>query len=411
MIKTILFLFSVMFTVCAKAQSYPYEEGYRLYLDSHFDKAYPLFKSALSLYHERADSQGEFKSLREMGDCLYYQGKLDACLIDYTKALQVASKMGNKNAEYEILTLLKKAYSEKKDMRNVMGVSNKIDSLLNTSKSSSLTLPQMYSNAKMAYSNNNIKLAEYYYLKIEEMLDTLSNDPEKSNHLDFYRAIRDFYTETKQYEKALDYSKKYITCAKDHLSSSHISTYYAEEARIYGFMKQKDKVIEDLDIARKGFRIDEDPYNVNNFFYHFWAATSYQELKEWEKCASEYRKTIAVLEKNEMGDDFIYSMKAALAGALYQLGEYDEARNMYHEYAQYCKKNYGENSLKYASALKYLANIEGFCNDIENGEKHYAECMAILKDLVRKQYHFVSLEERNKFWDEIEPSLTRIAAE
>lgn len=43
MIKTILFLFSVMFTVCAKAQSYPYEEGYRLYLDSHFDKAYPLF--------------------------------------------------------------------------------------------------------------------------------------------------------------------------------------------------------------------------------------------------------------------------------------------------------------------------------------------------------------------------------
>lgn len=412
----ILFLFvSVLAQIggdcVAQNPMYQYDlmqEGIRLFSNQEIERAYGKFSSArtiaLTIEH---NEERALQATKYMAQCLSILGYSDSCIYYYKKAADLAIRLDNTYEQFDIYNNMQQAYQTNVDMEKVLLMSQKIDSLISFSSDERLQISALEKFAREAMGQQNFDLAEHYLLEREKLLDNLSYHDRITFGFLVYSALQDFYTAKKDYEKAIKYSRLYISTSKAGLGNTPM-TYmaYGREALVYAYHKNKEKAFADLDTMKAGiWKYGE--YNLSaKLQYYEIDGNIHGMFEDWESACKSYKEGLAMVEGTYvMYRDAYFRNHLNLGSTLYHLKKNDEARDCFAKYMIYCKEKYGEKSMVYADALWALANFEGLSGKPKFGQIYFIQSVEISKKTVIDQLHYVSLQERDAFWYSFAPKL------
>lgn len=377
------------------------QKGVRLCLELKYEEAYGSFRVARTLANLYGDGEGELKALKGMADCAFWMGEVDTCIYRYNHALDLVRKQDKQLIEYDIYTKLKQVYMTKVDMENVMQISQKIDSLMSVTNNKKIRMDMQQQLALEALQQQNPQLAEHYLLANESFLDSLSVKEQLSAKFSVYGYLRDFYFGQQDYTKARKYSRLYIENGKN-VFGLHQMAYmcFDTEAIICAQQQNKSAAFAALDSMKYGLKLTKGASEVNVMHYHDIKGRVHAMFEEWDKACGEYKKALASVEDTHAAHNEEYFRIVNMLGtALFYCNKYDDARGRFVDFARYCKLQYGEKSLAFADALWTMANLEGYSGNMDAGKQYYIKTVDICKHLVDDKLRYISVQERNAFWN------------
>ena len=388
-------------------------KGYRLCLEQRFEEAYGSFRVAWVLAATIDDNpERAMQALKGMGNCAFWMGAVDSCIYRYKQAVVLARELNKPYDEYEIYSQLKQAYMAKVDMESVLRMTQKIDSLTMCSPDKRIRIGLNQRLAIEAMQQGNPKLAEHYWLANETLLDSLSEGERRSEQFTVYGNLRDFYFNMQDYNLAKKYSHLYIEVARKNMMQRQMGYIaYDGEALICAQQKDRKAAFRALDSMKYGLTLKEDASQTNVMHYHEVKGRVHAILGEWDKACDEFKKGLEAAEGTKIiGRASYYQLGRLWGNALFQLKKYDEARESYRLCWEYCKYQYGEESMSCADVLLALASLEEQCGEKGAGKKYYMKAIDNCKKIVNEQLHYISVQERNTFWMMFAPSMFAMSA-
>lgn len=388
-------------------------KGYRLSLEQRFEEAYGCFRVAWMLAATIDDNpQRAMQALKGMGNCAFWMGEVDSCIYRYNQAVVLARELNKPYDEYEIYSQLKLVYMTKVDMESVLRMTQKIDSLTMCSPDKRIRIGLNQRLAMEAMQQGSPKLAEHYWLANETLLDSLSEGERPSEQFIVYGNLRDFYFNMQDYNLAKKNSHLYIEVAKKNMRQRQMGYMaYDGEALICAQQKDRKAAFNALDSMKYGLTLKEDANQTNAMHYHEVKGRVHAILGEWDKACDEFKKGLEAAEGTKIiGRTSYYQLVRLWGNALFQLKKYDEARKCYRLCWEYCKYQYGEESMSCADVLLALASLEEQCGEKEAGKMYYMTAIDNCKKIVNEQLHFISVQERNAFWTMFAPSMFAMSA-
>lgn len=391
----------------------PLEKGWKLFLKQSFEEAYGSFRLAW-LLAETCDYNPyrALKASKGMADCAFYIGAVDTCVYRYNKALVWARKLNETLEEYDIYKNLRQAYMSKADMKNVMLIEQKIDSLMSNTDNKKICMDMQQRLAMEALQQQNPKLAEHYLLANETLLDSLSASERQSMEYTVYWYLRNFYFGQQDNEKTKKYSKLYIESVKRGFKQSQIAYMaYDTEAILRAMQKDRIAAFNALDSMEYGLEL-EGRNNISNIMhYHEVKGRVHTMFGEWEEACNEFKKALKAVEgTNIVGRTSYYQVGRLWGDALCQLKKYDEALDAYSICWEYCKYQYGEGSVACTDVLIAIANLEKLCGKTEIGKKCCIKAIDNCKRIVNEQFRYISIQDRNAFWNVFAPCMFNMPA-
>lgn len=405
-------LFMFFWVSCHQKPAYNNEDvmlkGLKQFAAFEFQSAYTNFSIARTLAHVDGDKEKEIQALKKMGQCAFWVGNVDTCIYRFTEALVLIRELGNTKEEYEAYMALKKAFTVKMDMKNVMLMTQKIDSLGEKS-TGGLKIEIMLEQAKETI-HKNARLAEHYLLESERLLLSMGEDGRDSAAIAVYGILSSFYFDNRQFEKARNYSRQYVKATKEAFGQQAMA-YVPYDMVAYLSACQKDRMsaYAALDSMKYSLTLKDGklPYYVMH--YHDINGRVHALFGEWEYAAKQYKEALRVAEKTPMTNSSDYScILKYLGDALCYIHQYTEARKYYEKYVAYCKRLWGE--LEYSNSLAVLAAFEGKYGDIKIGKNYYVKSVDINMKQVRDQLRYVSVHDRETFWLYFAPKMWWMAA-
>lgn len=258
-----------------------------------------------------------------------------------------------------------------------------------------------------ARQNGQYGIAEQWYLRGKEIAEkgitkTISADKHQS-----YLNLQNLYVATGRYDEALLYARKAIVEYQTYIpkDDAAYNMPYIALADIYRLKGDKENCYSSLVMLFNGLENIKNP----KAFYAFYATRGRCRFafKDYQAALADYKKADELLAVKYPQTDADRIMLLALIGGVErQLGNYAEAERCYRDYAEYVKRLYGENDMNYVKAQIYLANVEGFAGHIDNGCKNYVLAEQMLKALMKKRIPYMSITEREGFWDPLSSLFT-----
>lgn len=377
-----------------------------------FEEAWGSYRVAIIYAYMDGDKKLLLQATKEQADCGYWIGAIDSCIYRYNQALALAREQDEAMMEYDIYTKLQQVYMSKVDMESVMLYGQKIDSLMHAKDDKRLRLLMHQRLATEALMQGNTALAETYMLANERFLDSLSIQERPSLEYMVYWDLRNFYFGQKEYEKAKHYSRLYVEAGKRGFGKRQMAYMtYESDAILYATLKDRKAAFVALDSMKYGLTLEEKESTTNRFHYHEVKGNVHALLGEWKDACDEYRKALEIAEGTYIvGRAQYYQVGRLWGDALCKLKKYDEAREAYCLYLEYCKFQYGEESKACADIMFALANLEEQSGEIEAGNRYYMMAIDNCKKIVNGQLHYVSVQERNAFWTMFAPSMFAMSA-
>lgn len=378
-----------------------YYAGLDLFLKGDFERAYGKFNVAYMFAMMFEDDSVKAMNARKyMGDCTFWVGAVDTCIYHYNEAVELARVMNRTYDEYEIYLQLRQAYMAKLDMESVLRMTQKIDSLTMCSPNRRIRIGLNQRLALEAMQQGNPKLAEHYWLVNETLLDSLLKEERQSAQFTVYGNLRDFYFNMQDFDRAKKYSHLYIEVAKKNIKQRQTGYMtYDGEALICAQQKNRKAAFEALDSMKYGLSLKEESNQTNVMHYHEVKGRVHAAFGEWDKACDEFKKGLETAEGTMIiGRANYYQLGRLWGNALFQLKKYDEARGAYSLCWEFCKYQYGAESLACADVLFALACLEEQCGEKEAGKKYYMTAIDNCKKIVNEQLRYISVQERNAFW-------------
>lgn len=421
--KCLLIIGTVWLSICSYAQS-SYEEealeqfgkGLYHYSVMNMDSAYYYYNSAGWLFMLNGNSEMQLSSFKAKGDCAMQAGEFDLAIKAYDAALDVAQKIEDELSEYRIYMVLRKSYLFKSDINAVMQVEYKIDSLTAATSNAQIKYEILRSLVNDAIQHNNLDLAEHYLKEMEEYSKALPEDTRLSSSIDLIFLFRQLYCLLGRWDNARTYSSHCIALGREVFTQpNNRYLYYMNydiEAEICARLGNREGAFAALDSIQYGLNFAEYTHPVMWSRYHRCVGTIYMIFQEWDSACIEFRKALDVWsqDSNDYYDEDYSINEVLLSQALKQAGKYEEARACLLDYIQYCTQRFGKGSVEYARALYMLGDIEGWCGDYKQGEQNYSRTVTMLKDYVKNNLHFVSVQERESFWNMFLPIIQAMPA-
>ena len=389
------------------------QKGRRLFVEQEFEEAYGSFRAAWLLAVTcEPNPDRALEALIHMGECTFWMGEVDSCIYRYNQALVLAREQNKQYEEYEICCQLKQAYMLQANMEQVMLLIGKIDSLMAVSKDVRIQIGARQRLAQEALQQQNLRLAEHYYKCNEALLDSLPIDQQQSMQSVVYGNLRDFYFNQQYYEKAREYVQKEIAAVKSEFKQPPMGyMLYGIEALACAHLKNRKSSFMALDSMKYGLTLKDEDNPSFLLTYHETRGRVHAILGEWEKACNEFKKALEAAEGTDIvGRASYYQVGRLWGDALCQLKKYDEARGAYCLYWEYCKYQYGEVSMACADILIALAHLERQCGETRAGKQYYMKAVEICQEIVNKQLRYVSIQERNAFWNIFAPCMFTMSA-
>ena len=382
-------------------------EGAEYELAQNFRDALRCYEFARKGYQELGKTKDELYMLQHMAyakKSLYdFEGSVNA----YKQALSLAKMNGAVDVQKKVLWKLRELENSIGNVKQAQAYAVSIDSL--SEVTSDLQAKYDYYNQKgnEARQNGQYGIAEQWYLRGKEIAEkgvtkTISADKHQS-----YLNLQNLYAATGRYDEALLYARKAIVEYQTYIpkDDAAYNMPYIALADIYRLKGDKENCYSSLVMLFNGLENIKNP----KAFYAFYATRGRCRFafKDYQAALADYKKADELLAVKYPQTDADRIMLLALIGGVErQLGNYAEAERCYRDYAEYVKGLYGENDMNYVKAQIYLANVEGFAGHIDNGCKNYVLAEQMLKALMKKRIPYMSITEREGFWDPLSSLFT-----
>lgn len=320
----------------------------------------------------------------------------------YNEALALARKNGKVAEEMKILEGLWKLSTATGNLERAKIYTASMDSLAEVSTDAGLKY--IYYNLKgdEARGRNDYNLAEQWFLRgmdiAEEMnRKTLSSALERS-----CKNLSELYAAAGRYDDALKYSRKALDEFRRIVLPAESGYYlpYMDIAKIYKLKGEKESCFACIDSLFLSEPRMEEPKECH--YLYTTRASCYAAFGDYSAALADYQKADEILaRKYPQSDKDRIDLMALIGGMEHQLGHYAESERWYKLYAEHTKKLYGENSMEYIDALLFLANAEGFSEQIDAGCRDYISAATILKERMKKHISYMSVTERESLWEKV----------
>lgn len=384
-----------------------YLEGAEYHLSQQYDKALVCYQNALKGFIELRKTDDEISVLRHIAEIkgtLYdVAGSEDA----YKQALALAKQIGKTNVQMEILKGLWNLGNTIGNVQQAQTYAASIDSLVDVTADLQTKFTYYNQKGNEARDLGQYGIAEQWYLRgkdIAECADTKSVSANK--HLS-YSNLRNLYAAIGRYNDALLYAKKAIEEFQAHtpIGDATYNMPYLALADIYRLMGDKKNCYRSLDkIFETASRIVD-----SKELYHLYATKGrcHFAFKDYKSALNDYKKADELLAtKYPQTDGDRISLLALIGGVEHQLGNYTESEQYYRKYAEYTKALYGEKSQEHINAQIYLANAEGFAENVTYGCNDYTAAVLQLKALMKQRIPYMSSTEREGLWNPLSSLFT-----
>lgn len=382
-------------------------EGAEYELAQNFRDALRCYEFARKGYQELGKTKDELYMLQHMAYAKKSLYDFDGSVNAYKQALSLAKMSGAVDVQKKVLWKLRELENSIGNVKQAQAYAVSIDSL--SEVTSDLQAKYDYYNQKgnEARQNGQYGIAEQWYLRGKEIAEkgvtkTISADKHQS-----YLNLQNLYAATGRYDEALLYARKAIVEYQTYIpkDDAAYNMPYIALADIYRLKGDKENCYSSLAMLFNGLEDIKNP----KAFYAFYATRGRCRFafKDYQAALADYKKADELLAVKYPQTDADRIMLLALIGGVErQLGNYAEAERCYRDYAEYVKRLYGENDMNYVKAQIYLANVEGFAGHIDNGCRNYVLAEQMLKALMKKRIPYMSITEREGFWDPLSSLFT-----
>ena len=384
-------------------QEYDQELGVKYYYLSLEHFRYFMLEDALSAaqssadYFERAGNGAyQMEALQMVADVSFYSDKYQVAMDALAEALAIAKE--NESDDYSVGILLQtyKMAERQNDREKIQEIVRLLQSVNAESLNRSARLDLIKHYFDYSLSTGDLDMAFMY---LEEYRTAMQDETEDSSEFDifyqyegrYYAKIGAYADAAASYERMLDPAKPFET----QVSLLLMVLYnYACAADDVNFDKYLEKINTVKDSPSLSIRMWVD--------IHSHIIVSANRLERYELAV----KTAQEVEARGIRS---LSVMTGKGGALYQLGRYEESRDACMEYMEACRESYGEESLKYADALRILANVEGFCGDVKSGSEHLIKSLRLVQSIVRREMPYVPFDRLENFWDDVSTNINAMA--
>ncbi|MEG1026501.1 MAG: adenylate/guanylate cyclase domain-containing protein [Flavobacterium sp.] len=301
-------------------------------------------------------------------------------------AIKLAEKLKKPVSIAEAYTNISTYYETKNDTIKQLNFINKILELGNKNKDSTVLGKGYYEKAFYYWTRNDKNKVIENFLKAEDLLKKSNN---KKYLSDLYLQFGYFYqSEIKDYNKALDYYKKFTTLFNE--NSFELVNTYNLMADLYTKQNKYKKALEHYQKASKLHK----QYNDNQSHHYGYllsnVANTYSELNEYEKSLTYHNLALDFFSKLKDYNNIslIYLSKSTLYKKLNQPEKISENINLALENSKNIKECLVKETIY--SRIGYIYyDLENYQKALEFHLKAYHECP------LNKPYKFIDDQEYN----------------
>lgn len=390
-----------------------YFEGAGKQIKEQNKEAYSCYGKSLAVYREINEVKEVLSVLDKMATLQQRFSNVNEALQLYSEMMTLAEASQDTIAWVNASREQRDLYKEMGEWDKYMPISLKMDSLIAGTRNIALQIGENYEQGDNAWKLwDNPQLAESSYKK---NLDLILLLPETMRDAEIYKTyvrLRDLMTQQKKYAEALDYSWKCIVCNAKIMDPTSSKYYfpYLSRADIFRAMGNRDSAFSCLDTYFLGQKYGKlEPKELARQYCAKGRMHGY--FKEYDLAVENLDYADSLLKQDYAESDGNRMTYLAIkAGMLYRQQKNEESSQCYTRYAELCRQKYGEDSMEYADALYYLANIDGFNEDKQAGCDHYAQAAGTLENLVRKQLRYLPSNAREAYWNELSSMFWNMAA-
>lgn len=384
-----------------------YFEGIDYSLMQKHKEALKAYDKALLGYQGLGKEKEVISTLKGIASAQYHLYDIKGSNKTYNDALTLSIKRGNASTQMDILQELWYQSSTAGNIEKAKVYAASMDSLMEVTSDSLAKFTYYNKKGKEARNREEYNMAEQWFLKGMAIAKSEAHDAISANRYLSYTNLRDLYAAIKQYDNALIYARKALA---EHQRLTPVNDYkfylpYRAIAEIYKLMGDKGNCFSCIDSLFLSATSIEEPKELS--LLHRTRAGCHAAFGDYPAALADYKKADEILaEKYPQSDGDRIALLPMMGGTEHKLKNFVESERLYQLYAEQVKVLRGENSMESINAQIYLANAEGFAGHTDAGCSDYADAANRLKDLMRKQLPYMSLQERASFWQPLSSLFT-----
>lgn len=391
-----------------------YFEGCILKLENKNKEAYPCFINARRYFQEISDKEDEMSVLKQMAEIQKRLYSPDESMARYSEVVEIAKQIPDTLMWIDALKGQGGLLRELGQWEEYVQLSLRLDSLMLNVRDVKVQMELNYErgdNAQLLWGNYPI--AESFYLKNLELIPDLEENIRNSQSFITSLRLCDLKIEQKKYEDALKYNAQCLSCyASEYPNTTSSNRYspYRNRAYIYQKMGRREEAFSCMDSLFQGHQFKS--ISAETMASHYMQrGVLHTHFGEYNQAIVDYRYADSLLAvRYPENTESRMRVLLATANCWYYKKEYTVAEGYYSRYAALCNLKYGEESMEYANALCYLANIEGFACKKQSGWQNYSKAAILLKDLIKKQLRYLPANSRDKYWNDLSDMLWDMTA-
>lgn len=384
-----------------------YFEGIDYSLMQKHKEALEAYDKALLGYQELGKEKEVISALKGIAFAKYHLYDITGSNKAYNEALTLSRKIKNASTQMDILQELWYQSSTTGNIEKAKVYAASMDSLMEVTSDSLAKFIYYNKKGKEARSREEYNMAEQWFLKGMAIAESEAHDAISANRYLSYTNLRDLYAAIKQYDNALIYARKALA---EHQRLTPVNDYkfylpYRAIAEIYKLMGDKGNCFSCIDSLFLSAASIKEPKELS--LLHRTRAGCHAAFGDYPAALADYKKADEILaEKYPQSDGDRIALLPMMGGTEHKLKNFVESERLYQLYVEQVKVLRGENCMESINAQIYLANAEGFAGHIDAGCSDYADAANRLKDLMRKQLPYMSLQERASFWQPLSSLFT-----
>ena len=364
-----------------------------------FDKALEYAEKSAA-YGIKADNKGNyFFVCKLISSVSSMSAKYEIGFKYLSDALVLADSLGDKENKFQLL--LEYYYLAKKVSNHQLmhDITKQIGEFDIDELSADSRLDLLTHEISHALSTGDPETALIYIEEYRRKLEILPKESQKEGLILCLQYESDCYALLKNYEEAARCRE--MTLPADHNPEDYAGTYilamayYIESGNVEKINEYIDKLSQlsdsrKLSVAQRGE-------------LHYQLCTAFLELERYEEA---YEQILLSIESGIQSDWFLIQKGIVL----HKLGRNEESRKVLIEYAEYCREKYGPDSIKYADALRFLANIEAFCGNTHEGADLLMKSLTLVENFFKAELPYVSHDLIESFWNDVSKGILEMAA-
>ena len=397
-----------------KQQGYAafFEAGEKL-LQQNYSEATVSFEKALQLFRTVETKKDQISVLMQLAGIKKRNGENKEALALYEEVVSLANEANEGMYGVEAMKEQMLLYENMGEFDKSVAASVKMNELLRGIKDPETVITYNHTLADEAYRRwGNLDLAEVLFKKNLEMLSALDDSKKHTwGHLTNLRLSEICYDKGR-YEEALRYDEKkmesYLCMFEVDSPQKYLA--YHRRAQIFSEMGERDSAFKYMDSVFYSQKMTKlEPVVIAGQYTA--RGQLFAQFKEYDHAVQDFKYANQLLcETYPQNGSYRLNTVALLGGALYKQGKQQEAKRSYQEYAELCKLQYGSNSIEYANAIYYLANIKALCGEINDGRQDYIHSMSVIRGLLKEQLRYLPANSREAYWNGLSERFYAMAA-